>query len=247
MKTEASHSSRIALVTGANRGIGFEIARQLGKQGVTVLVGARDSRKGRHAAEHLVREGADAHSLILDVRHAPSIERSRRFIEQEYGRLDILVNNAAVSHDASLKPSDTPLETIHEVFDTNFFGIIAVTQGLLPLLRRSEAGRIVNISSSLGSLTRNADPSFPFAGMQMLGYNSSKTALNAFTVLLANELRGTTIKVNSADPDWCRTDMGGQNAPYSAEQGADTAVWLATLPADGPSGGFFNARQPVPW
>ena len=140
--------------------------------------------------------------------HAPSIERTRHFIEREYGRLDILVNNAGVAHDASLAPSETPLETIRDVFETNFFGVIAVTQALLPLLRLSQSGRIVNMSSSLGSLTRNADPTSPFASMRLLGYNASKTALNAFTVLLASELRATPIKVNSADPDWCKTDMG---------------------------------------
>ena len=133
------------------------------------------------------------------------------------------------------------------MFETNFFGVIAVTQALLPLLRKSEGARIVNVSSGLGSLTQNSDPQWPFSKMKLLGYNSSKTALNAFTVLLASELRDTSIKVNSADPGWCRTDMGGEGAPNSAAQGADTAVWLATLPADGPTGGFFNSRQPVPW
>lgn len=242
-----STANKIALVTGANKGLGFEIARQLGKQHISVFVGARDKKRGREAAEALRSEGADAHALILDVTHGPSIERARHFVEQEYGRLDILVNNAGIAHDSSIPPSETPLETIRDVFETNFFGVIAVTQALLPLLRKSPAGRIVNMSSSLGSLTLNNDPQWAFSKMKLLGYNASKTALNAFTVLLAAELRDSDIKVNSADPDWCRTDMGGDNAPNSAEQGAQTAVWLATLPADGPTGGFFNHRQPVPW
>ncbi len=240
-------TNRIALVTGANKGIGFEIARQLGVQGATVIIGARSKSKGLEAAEKLAGEGIDAHALILDVTHEPSIKRARKHITAEYGRLDILVNNAGIGHDMSIKPSETPLDIIHEVFDTNFFGAIAVTQGLLPLLRLSDAGRIVNLSSGLGSLTQNSDPTWSFADVKPLGYNASKTALNAFTVILAHELRGTPIKVNSADPDWCRTDLGGDSAPHTAADGADTAVWLATLPSDGPTGGFFNARKPVPW
>lgn len=242
-----STSNRIALITGANKGIGFEIARQLGAQGITIIVAARSKSKGREASEKLVSAGFDAHPLILDVTHEPSIVRAHRYLAAEFGRLDILVNNAGIGHDMTLKPSETPPEIIREVFETNFFGAIAVTQGLLPLLRFSEAGRIVNLSSGLGSLTRGSDPAWPFYDVKPLGYNASKTALNAFTVILAHELRDTTIKINSADPDWCRTDLGGEGAPHTASEGADTAVWLATLPPDGPSGGFFNARQPVPW
>lgn len=242
-----STPTRIALITGANKGLGFEIARQLGSQGVTIIVGARSKSKGRDAAEKLVSEGIGAHPLILDVTHEPSIVRARKYLAEEFGRLDILVNNAGIGHDMTLKPSETPLEVIREVFETNFFGLIAVTQGMLPLLRLSEAGRIVNMSSGLGSLTQNSDPAWSFAAVKPLGYNASKTALNAFTVILAHEMRETKIKVNSADPDWCRTDLGGEGAPHTAAEGADTAVWLATLPADGPTGGFFNARKPVPW
>lgn len=240
-------TNRIALITGANKGIGLAIARQLGKQGAAVLIGARDKRRGRVAAEQLKGEGIDAHVLLLDVTHAPSIERARQFIEQEYGRLDILVNNAGVIHGASIPPSEMPLETIREVFETNFFGVIAVTEALLPLVRRSEAGRIVNLSSSLGSLTLHSDPARPLGEFKVLGYNTSKTALNAFTVHLADELRETPIKVNAACPGWIKTDMGGAEAPGTPEEGADTPVWLATLPADGPTGGFFNSRKPVPW
>lgn len=240
-------SKKIALVTGANKGLGLEIARRLGQIGMFILLGARDKTRGHAAVVALRGQGIDAHDLLLDVTHGPSIDRVRHFIEREYGRLDILVNNAGTTHDTSLRPSETPLETIREVFDTNFFGPIALTQSLLPLLRKSEAGRIVNMSSGLGSLAQNSDPSWPFYNLKPLGYNSSKTALNAFTVLLAHELKDTPIKVNSADPDWCRTDMGGAAATHSAEEGADTPVWLATLDATGPSGGFFNARQPVPW
>lgn len=238
---------KIALITGANKGIGFEIARRLGREGAVVVIGARDKRKGREAADKLRAEGIDAHALILDVKHGPSIARAAQHLETEYGRLDILVNNAGVTHDTRLIPSETPIETIHDVFETNFFGAVAVTQALLPLLRKSEAGRVVNVSSGLASLTQNSDPNWAFYCTKPLGYNASKTALNAFTVILAHELKGTPIKVNSADPGWCRTEMGGESATQSAADGADTPVWLATLPADGPTGGFFANRQPVPW
>ena len=238
---------KVALITGANKGIGYEIARQLGKLGITVLIGARSPKRGEEAAAALRAEGIDAHTLTLDVKHGPSAQRAHDFIEREYGKLDILVNNAGVMHDATLKPAETPVETIREVFETNFFGVVEVTQALLPLLRKSDAGRIVNVSSSLGSHTLQADPSDPLGGYTVLGYDASKSALNMFTIELAAELRGTPIKVNSACPGWVKTDMGGPNAPGTVEQGADTPVWLATLPADGPTGGFFNSRKPVPW
>ena len=240
-------TKKVALITGANRGLGFEIARQLGQQGITVLLGARSPKIGEEAAAKLRAENIDAHTLTLDVTHSPSAQRAHDFIEREYGKLDILVNNAGVMHDATLKPSETPVETMRDVFETNFFGVVDVTQTLLPLLKKSDAGRIVNVSSSLGSHTMQADPASPFAEVKVLGYDSSKSALNMFTVELAAELRGTSVKVNSACPGWVKTDMGGPNAPGTVEQGADTPVWLATLPPDGPSGGFFNSRQPVPW
>ncbi len=239
--------NKIALITGANKGIGFEIARRLGQQGATIILGARNKHRGIAAAEKLKTEGIDVHPLILDVTHSPSIERAREYLDAEFGRLDILINNAGIGHDMRLKPSETPLETIRDVFETNFFGVVAVTQGLLPVLRKSAAGRIVNLSSGLASLSEGSNPSSAFYNVKPLGYNASKTALNAFTVILAHELKETAIKVNSADPDWCRTDLGGDAAPHEAAQGADTAVWLATLDQDGPPGGFFNARQPVAW
>ena len=240
-------TKKVALITGANRGLGFEIARQLGRQGIIVLLGARSPKIGEEAAAKLRRENIDAYTLTLDVTHRPSARRAHDFIEREYGKLDILVNNAGVMHDATLKPSETPVETMRDVFETNFFGVVDVTQTLLPLLRKSDAGRIVNLSSSLGSHTLQSDPADPLGGYKVLGYDSSKSALNMFTVELAAELRDTPVKVNSACPGWVKTDMGGPNAPGTVEQGADTPVWLATLPPDGPSGGFFNSRQPVPW
>ena len=242
-----STPKKIALITGANKGLGLEIARQLGRLGILVLVGARSPKKGEEAAAALRGEGIDAHGLTLDVTHAPSAERARTLIEEQYGRLDILVNNAGVMHDVTLKPSGTPVETVKVTFETNFFGAIEVTQALLPLLCKSEAGRIVNVSSSLGSLTVRSDAANAFVDFHTLGYDASKCALNLFTVELARELRDTPIKVNAACPGWIKTDMGGPNAPGNVEQGADTPVWLATLPPDGPTGGFFNSRKAVPW
>jgi NAD(P)-dependent dehydrogenase (short-subunit alcohol dehydrogenase family) len=240
-------ANQVALITGANKGIGFEIARKLGHQGITVLMGTRDLDKGVPAAETLQKEGIDAYPVKLDVTDVRTIEGARQFIEQHHGKLDILVNNAGVLLDWGVSPSEASLANIRTVYETNFFGVIAVSQALLPLLRKSQAGRIVNLSSGLGSLAQNSDPRWPFYSFRLLGYNSSKTAVNAFTVLLAQELKDTPIKVNSADPDWCRTDMGSQDATHSAEEGADTPAWLATLPADGPTGGFFNGRSIVPW
>ena len=242
-----STSKKIALITGANKGLGFEISRQLGKLGMTIVIGSRDKKRGLAAAEKLKADGIDAHSLIIDVTHEPSADRAAEFIGQEYGRLDILVNNAGIMENANHKASTTPHDILRDVFDTNFFGAISVTQAMLPLLRKSEAGRIVNMSSSLGSLTLQSDPNSPFAEMKVFDYDASKAALNSFTVHLAHELRDTPIKVNSACPGWVKTDMGGPDAPGSVEEGADTPVWLATLPADGPTGGFFNSRKPLPW
>lgn len=238
---------KIALITGANKGIGFEIARQLGKRGYVVLVGSRDKKRGQTATDRLKAEGIDAHLQILDVTHHPSAVRARELILNEYGHLDVLVNNAGAAHDKVLKPSEIPIDTIREVFEPNFFGLISVTQILLPLLRKSGAGRIVNLSSSLGSLTTLSDPTSYEGDFRLLGYGASKAALNMFTVQLAHELRDTPIKVNSVHPGWIKTDMGGAEAPGTVEEGADTVVWLATAPADGPTGGFFSERKPMPW
>ena len=243
----SNSDKKIALITGANKGIGYEIARQLGKKGFLILVGSRDKKRGQAATDRLKAEGVDAHLQLLDVTHHPSHIRTRDFIANEYGRLDVLVNNAGAAHDKVLTPSETPIETIREVFEPNFFGTIAVTQALLPLLRKSDAGRVVNLSSSLGSITTLADPTSFDGHFRLLGYGASKAALNMFTVQLAHELRDTPIKVNSVHPGWIKTDMGGPEAPGTVEQGADTPVWLATLPPDGPTGGFFTERQPLAW
>jgi NAD(P)-dependent dehydrogenase (short-subunit alcohol dehydrogenase family) len=236
---------KIALVTGANKGLGFEISRQLAQQGIKVVMGVRDAAKGQVAMNQLLQDGLNAEFQRLDVTDSESIEAVRGYLDKTYGKLDILINNAGVYLDSGQQPSEISLDIIRQTLETNFIGAVAITQALLPLIHKSEAGRIVNMSSGRGSLTQHSDPSCHYA--KTLAYNSSKTALNSFTVMLAAELKDTPIKVNSADPDWCRTDMGTELATHSAKEGADTPVWLATLSASGSTGGFFNSRDPVPW
>jgi NAD(P)-dependent dehydrogenase (short-subunit alcohol dehydrogenase family) len=242
------HSNkRIALVTGANKGIGYETARRLASQGITVLTGARDEPRGKEAAAKLQAEGLDVQFLRLDVNDQTTHKAARSFIEDKFGKLDILVNNAAVALDMNQKPSEVDMQTIRKTFDTNFFGVISVTQVLLPLIRKSDAGRIVNVSSGLGSLTQNSDPGWEFYPVKLLAYNSSKTALNAFTVMLAHELKDTPIKVNSADPGFTATDMNDHRGYKTVEQGAAVIIQLATLPADGATGSYFDDRGVLPW
>jgi NAD(P)-dependent dehydrogenase (short-subunit alcohol dehydrogenase family) len=238
---------RVALVTGANRGIGFEIARQLGREGFAVLLGARNAERGAAAAARLAAEGIDARPLALDVTDAASIAAAAATVARTVGRLDVLVNNAGVILDRGIRPSEVPLEVLRATYETNVFGAVAVTQAFLPLLRRSPAGRVVNATSELGSLAQNQNPDFEFAEVKQLAYNSSKTALNAITVQLAHELRDTPIKVNAADPGYTATDFNGRRGTQTVEEGARAAVRLALLPADGPTGSFFNAGGPLPW
>jgi NAD(P)-dependent dehydrogenase (short-subunit alcohol dehydrogenase family) len=236
---------KIALVTGANKGLGLAISRQLAQQDIQVVMGVRDVAKGKVAMNQLWHDGLAVDCQTLDVTAPESIASICDYLTETYGKLDILVNNAGVCLDSGQQPSQVALDLIRQTLETNFIGAVAITQALLPLIRQSEAGRIVNMSSGRGSLTQHSDPHCHYA--KTLAYNASKTALNAFTVMLAAELKDTPIKVNSADPDWCRTDMGTAAAKHSPEEGADTAVWLATLSAEGSTGGFFNSRQPIPW
>ena len=237
---------RVAVVTGANKGIGLEIARQLAHEGMRVFVGTRDEERGRAAAEKLRAEGLDAQALRLDVTDDASVAAAAARIERDPGRLDVLVNNAGIAIDDG-PPSRVSLEVLRRTYETNVFGVVRTTQAFLPLLRRSDAGRIVNLSSSLGSLGKNSDPAWDFAAVKFLAYNSSKTAVNAITIQFAWELRETPIKVNAADPGYVATDMNRHQGVRSVEQGAATPVRLATLPADGPTGRFFNDAGPVPW
>jgi NAD(P)-dependent dehydrogenase (short-subunit alcohol dehydrogenase family) len=234
---------RVALVTGANKGIGYEIARQLGAvEGIEVLVGARDPERGRAAAAKL-----DAVAVQVDVTDEASIAAAAKWIEQEYGRLDILVNNAAVLLERGELPSATAVDLMRRTYEANVFGVVAVTNAMLPLLRRAPAARIVNMSSGLGSLTLTTTPEHPYFERALLAYNSSKSAVNAVTVAYATELRQTPIKVNAADPGYCATDLNGHSGPRTPSQGATAAVRLATLDGDGPTGHFFDEDGVVPW
>jgi NAD(P)-dependent dehydrogenase (short-subunit alcohol dehydrogenase family) len=232
-------SAKIALITGANKGIGFETARQLGAQGMTVLVGARDEERGRAAEAALRDGGADARFVQLDVTDAKSVQRAAEWIEAEYGRLDVLVNNAGTATVARRggPPSQTDLDDMRAVYEINVFGVVAVTNAMLPLLRRAEAARIVNVSSEVGSLGSQSDPASPLAQMPPSAqYPSSKAALDMLTVMYAKELRDTPIKVNAANPGYTDTDFNDHRGFRTAAEGAEPSVYLATLPDDGPSG-----------
>jgi NAD(P)-dependent dehydrogenase (short-subunit alcohol dehydrogenase family) len=235
--------TRTALVSGANRGIGFEIVRQLARLGVLAVIGARDPKDGVAAAEKLQSEGLDVPVVALDVDREDSAAEAVAEVKRLYGRLDILVNNAAILIDepGGFKASlfDLKAETVRRTMDTNLIGPIRLIQAAAPLMREQEYGRIVNLSSGAGQLAE--------MGSGYPAYRMSKTALNALTRIAAAELGGGNIKVNAMCPGWVRTEMGGANAERSPEEGADTAVWLATLPDDGPTGGFFRDRKPIAW
>ena len=243
-------TKKVALITGANKGIGLESARQLAMQGVIVLLGARDQAKGEAAAQPLRAEGLDVRAVKIDVDDPADHAAIAEFIDAEFGVLDILVNNAGVFLDRFGGPNETSTtsrEVLTRTFETNVFAPVALTQKLLPLLRKSEAGRIVNLSSVLGSLTLHAKKGSGIYDAKSFAYDTSKAALNSFTIHLAHELAGTRIKVNSAHPGWVKTDMGTDAAPMEIPEGAKTTVWLATLPEDGPSGGFFHMHDTLPW
>lgn len=244
-----SENKRVALITGANKGIGFETARQLGKLGITVIVGSRDVNRGEAAAAKLRAEGIDAQILKLDVTQAKDRDAAVNFIQEKFGKLDILVNNAGVAVEGWGKntTSSTSAETLKKTFDTNLFAPVALTQALLPLIRKSPAARIVNLSSILASNTLHSDPKSPIYNSKAFAYDASKSALNTFTIHLAHELQDTNIKVNSAHPGWVKTDMGTDAAPMEIVDGAKTSVALATLAKDGPNGAFIHMGKALPW
>jgi NAD(P)-dependent dehydrogenase (short-subunit alcohol dehydrogenase family) len=231
---------RVAVVTGANRGIGFEIVRQLAQRGLRVVLTARDAEKGEAARARLASEGLDVVFQPLDVRDAGQARAAAAWVERELRRLDVLVNNAGVLPDPKgARAATVDPAVLRDALETNVVGALSVTQACLPLIRRHGYGRIVNVSSELGQLES--------MGAGTPAYRVSKAALNALTRTLAAELAGTNIKVNTMSPGWVRSDMGGPSAPRSLGKGADTAVWLATLPDDGPSGGFFKDRRSIDW
>ncbi|MDO9453589.1 MAG: SDR family oxidoreductase [Stagnimonas sp.] len=239
---------KIALVTGANKGLGFETARQLGKQGIHVIIAARDPANAAAATLALQSDGIAAEALTLDVTSASSIAAGVKSVTDKHGHLDILINNAGVMHDAEgKKPSEQTLDAWRKTFDTNVFGLVAVTNAFLPLIKKSSAGRIVNLSSILGSNTLHQQKDSGIYDYKIPAYNVSKSAVNAWTVHLAHELKDTAIKVNAAHPGHVQTDMGGASAPMAIPDGAKTSVALATLAADGPTGGYFHLDQALPW
>lgn len=236
------YDKRVALITGAYKGLGLEIARQLGQQGIVVIVSARSIAKAEDAAAQLRKEQIEARGVELDVTDSSHIQSVTELINREYGRLDILVNNAGVYLDHLGNSPDV----MRASFEANVFGPQALSDALLPLLKQSDAGRIVNQSSILGSLgTLLADEML--GPRSVPGYTTSKAAMNAWTVQLSIALRDTNVKVNACHPGWVKTDMGGEGAPMEISEGAETAVWLATLPADGPTGGFFHKQELLPW
>ena len=244
-------TTKVALVTGANKGIGHEIARQLARLGLTVFAAARDRQRGEASSAGLREEGLDVRFIELDVTSTATILAAARLIKEQVGRLDVLVNNAGMGI-LRTPPAVLTVDDVRTVYETNVFGVIAVIQAMLPLLERSAAGRIVNISSTLGSLSAASDPERPtssaaYATSVGLAYSTSKTALNALTVCFANQLHATNIKVNAACPGHVATDLNGFAGPRTVEQGAREPVRLATLDADGPTGGFFDDNGPKPW
>ncbi len=243
-------SEKVAFITGGNKGIGLETARQLGKLGIKVVIGARDPAKGNEALAKLKADGVNAEAVKFDITKAADYKEVYKYLDQHYGKLDILVNNAGISREDFMggnKTSSTSAELLHETFDTNFFGAVELTQVLLPLIKKAPAGRIVNLSSILGSISLHADPKSPIYDAKAFAYDASKAALNSFTVHLAHELKDSKIKVNSAHPGWVKTDMGGEQAPLDIVTGAKTSVKLATLPDDGPTGAYIHLDQTLPW
>ncbi|MBV6646538.1 MAG: SDR family oxidoreductase [Cyclobacteriaceae bacterium] len=238
---------KIALVTGANKGLGFETAKQLAGHDIKVLIGTRDHTAGNKACDELKEINLDVDFLQVDVSNEESIIKAKEEVEKSFGRLDILVNNAGIMLDLGIALEEVTSDVMKSTFDVNVVGPMLMVKHFLPLLQKSEAGRIVNVSSGLGSLAQSADANYVYYPYKLLVYNSSKAALNSMTLSYAFRLKDTNIKINSADPGFCKTDLNGNIGPKSPEDGAKITVGLATLDDDGPHGGFFDLNGIVPW
>jgi NAD(P)-dependent dehydrogenase (short-subunit alcohol dehydrogenase family) len=236
-----------ALITGANKSIGFETSRRLGQQNIHIIIGARDTARGEEAVRRLTALSIEATFVQLDVTDEESIARAALTIDNTFGRLDILINNAGISGEDLHKPSETNLTAMRTVYDTNVFGVVAVTNAMLPLLRKASAARIVNVSSGLGSITLDSDKDHFYYQVKNMPYQSSKAALNMITVEFAKELMDTPIKVNAADPGYTDTDFNNHTGHRSVEQAATIIVHLATLGEDGPTGTFQDEDGNIPW
>ncbi len=243
--------TKVAFITGANKGLGLEMARQLGQKGVRVYLGARDLKKVQAAVSELKKEKLDVLPVLCDVTNTSQIKDAVALIEKNEGKLDILINNAGIMIDSGAwMENNAPtvsLEIVRKTYETNVYGVINVTQQFLPLLKKAPAARIVNMGSVLGSLTLHAQPGSPIYDAKSLAYNSSKSALNAVTVHFAHAVKDTKIKVNTAHPGWVKTDLGTEHAPMNVQDGAKTGVELALLDDKGPTAGFFHMGDKLPW
>tara|TARA_A200000113_G_C8838017_1_gene345887 strand:- start:293 stop:1024 length:732 start_codon:yes stop_codon:yes gene_type:complete len=241
---------RVAFITGANRGIGFETSKKLAESGIKVILGSREINKGKEAVKKLSNFGIDADLVQYDAFDEDAPQKVYDYISEKYKKLDILINNAGVLLTGNLFVTNSSTisdKDLKDTFQTNFFSVISLTQKLLPLIKKSNAGRIVNVSTILSSLTLHSAKDSPITPAKEIAYNASKTALNAFTIHLAIELKDTNIKVNSGHPGWVKTELGGPNAPMEVEESYKTSLRLATLDDEGPSGGLFHENDIIPW
>lgn len=241
--------SKVAFITGGNRGIGLQTAFELGKEGFTVVIGVRDAKKSGDALKTLRDAGIEADALTWDAGKPTTDDGVEQYFAQKYGRLDVLVNNAGTKHEelGAQTVESVTQDALKATFETNLFAVVRLTQRLLPLIKKSSAGRIVNVSSILGSLGTHQAENSPIKTFKPFAYNASKVALNAFTVHLAQQLAGTNVKVNSAHPGWVKTELGGPHAPMEVADSAKTSVFLATIPNEGPTGQFFFEKNTLPW
>jgi len=246
----ASHEDKVAFITGANRGIGYETAKRLGELGITVILGVRELGKGQEAATRLQALGIQSEAISYDANQPESAKLAYDYLDRKFGKLDILVNNAGICIEPLFGTNNScsvSAQVMQDTFQTNLFAVVLLTQALLPLIKKAPTGRIVNLSSILASQTLHSMPNSPIDPAKAFAYNASKSALNAYTIHLARELRDTPIKVNSAHPGWVKTELGGPNAPMEVADSYKTSVRLATLDESGPSGGFFHEGDTLPW